>query len=152
MLISWQPVFGYHRDLDTVNPIFAVSADLCAQDQMFTNHCRTGQFGGALALCTSGQEDTMLRITAQDTPNQVTLKLEGSLVGTWVLELEDAWRATNSDRLICLDLTAVDQVDSAGKYLLVLLRDRGVRLIASGLVMTQTVAELVEQWHLRKDQ
>ena len=94
----------------------------------------------------------MLRITAQNTPNQVTLKLEGSLAGTWVLELEDAWRAASSDRLLCLDLTAVDQVDSAGKYLLVLLRERGVRLVASGLVMTEIVAELVEQWHIRKDQ
>src|SRR5258705_46908 len=77
------------------------------------------------------REGTMLRITAQNTPNQVTLKLEGSLAGTWVLELEDAWRATNSDRSLCLDLTAVDQVDSAGKYLLVLLRERGVRLVTS---------------------
>jgi ABC-type transporter Mla MlaB component len=94
----------------------------------------------------------MLRITALNTPNQATLKLEGSLVGAWVLELEDAWRAASSDRLLCLDLTAVDQVDSAGKYLLVLLRERGVRLVASGLVMTETVAELVEQWHISKDQ
>jgi ABC-type transporter Mla MlaB component len=94
----------------------------------------------------------MLKITAQNTPNQVTLKLEGSLVGTWVLELEDAWRAASSDRLLCLDLTAVDQVDSAGKYLLILLRERGVRLIASGLVMTEIVAELVEQWCDRKNQ
>src|SRR5258707_10596498 len=107
---------------------------------------------GACTVYERFREGTMLRITAQNTPNHVTLKLEGSLAGTWVLELEDAWRATRSDRLLCLDLTAVDQVDCAGKYLLVLLRDRGVQLVASGLVMTEVVAELVEQWHIRKDQ
>jgi ABC-type transporter Mla MlaB component len=93
----------------------------------------------------------MLRISVRDTSNQVILKLEGSLVGTWVMELEEAWRVARSrfaSRLLCVDLTAVDQVDRAGKYLLVLLRDRGVRLVASGLVMTETVAEMAKEWHL----
>ena len=31
----------------------------------------------------------MLRITVHETPQQVTLKLEGSLIGSWVMELED---------------------------------------------------------------
>ena len=34
----------------------------------------------------------MLRITVQDEPDQVTLKLEGNLDGIWVTELEDSWR------------------------------------------------------------
>lgn len=96
----------------------------------------------------------MLRISVNDTSKQVILKLEGSLIGVWVLELEDSWRAASSKhagRLLCLDLTAVDNVDCAGKYLLALLRDRGVRLIASGLVMTELVAAIVEEWHLKDD-
>jgi hypothetical protein len=38
----------------------------------------------------------MLRITVHDTPQQVTLKLEGSLTGSWVVELEDCWRVASS--------------------------------------------------------
>src|SRR5262247_2835862 len=74
----------------------------------------------------------MLRITVQDEPEQVTLKLEGNLGGIWVTELEDSWRAVNSTlagRPLLLDLTAVDRVDSAGNYLLALLR-RGGRACA----------------------
>lgn len=91
----------------------------------------------------------MLRITLHDAPQQVILKLEGSLTGSWVMELEDCWRATSSslaNRVVSLDLTAVDNVDSAGRYLLALLRDRGVRLIASGLVMTELVEAIGEEW------
>jgi ABC-type transporter Mla MlaB component len=91
----------------------------------------------------------MLRITVHDTPQQVTLKLEGSLAGSWVMELEDCWRAASSNlasRQLGLDLTAVDNVDTAGRYLLALLRERGVRLIASGLVMTELVAAISEEW------
>ena len=58
----------------------------------------------------------MLRITVHDTTKQVTLKLEGSLTGSWVMELEDCWRAASSNlarRVLCLDLTAVDNVDTA---------------------------------------
>ena len=94
----------------------------------------------------------MLRITAHETPQQVTLKLEGSLTGSWVMELEDCWRAASSNpaaRLLCLDLTEVDSVDSAGTYLLALLHNRGVQLLASGLVMTELVAGIEEQWQLR---
>jgi ABC-type transporter Mla MlaB component len=96
----------------------------------------------------------MLRITVHETSQQVTLKLEGSLTGSWVMELEDCWRTARSNhagRLLCLDLTEVDGVDSAGTYLLALLHNREVRLIASGLVMTELVAGIEEQWQLRKE-
>jgi ABC-type transporter Mla MlaB component len=99
------------------------------------------------------QEEPMLRITVHETPQQITLKLEGSLTGSWVMELEDCWRAASSDpagRLLCLDLTEVDSVDCAGTYLLALLHNRGVQLITSGLVMTELVAGIEEQWQLRK--
>jgi len=84
----------------------------------------------------------MLRITVQDEPNQVTLKLEGNLGGTWVTELEDSWRTVNSTlagRSLRLDLTAVDRVDTAGNYLLVLLCWSGAQLIASAIAMSERV-------------
>ncbi len=94
----------------------------------------------------------MLRITVHETPQQVTWKLEGSLIGSWVMELEDSWRTAHlnpANRLLCLDLTEVDRVDNSGRYLLALLHNRGVRLIAAGLVMTELVALIEEQWQLR---
>jgi ABC-type transporter Mla MlaB component len=93
----------------------------------------------------------MLRITVYETPEQISLKLEGSLTGSWVMELEDCWRSASLDpagRVLCVDLTEVDNVDTAGQYLLALLHNRGVNLIASGLVMTELVAGIKEQWRL----
>jgi hypothetical protein len=101
----------------------------------------------------SNSGSTMLRITVQDTPEQVTLKLEGSLIGSWVMELEDSWRTSGStagSRPLSVDLTSVDNVDNAGRYLLALLHDRGVELVASGLVMTDLVASIDEEWRRRK--
>jgi hypothetical protein len=100
-------------------------------------------------------DGTMLKITVQDTPKQVTLKLEGTLVGTWVLELEYAWRASDATlakRPLSLDLTEVNQVDHAGRYLLVLLRERGVQLIVSSLLMKDIVATMAGDWAIRQDQ
>ena len=87
----------------------------------------------------------MLKITVQESPGEVRLKLEGNLAGAWVTELEDCWRSAHSilaGRPLCVDLTAVEQVDRAGRYLLALLRRNGARLVASGAVMTELVRTL----------
>jgi ABC-type transporter Mla MlaB component len=94
----------------------------------------------------------MLRITVHDEPDKVRLKLEGNLVGPWVAELEETWRAaqlTLAGRALSLDVTAVGHVDSAGKYLLALLRGRGADVTASGTVMTDLVRTIAEDWPLR---
>jgi|SRR5579859_1307523 len=91
----------------------------------------------------------MLRITLVDGPEQVTLKLEGSLIGVWVKETETAWRSAQSalnDRLLVLDLKGVDRVDQAGLYLLVLLRIELVQLVASGVAMTELVRSIEKDW------
>lgn len=91
----------------------------------------------------------MLKISTQDEPHQVTLKLEGSLVGSWVNELEDSWRAVNSTlagRTLCVHLNGVDHVDNAGRYLLALLQYSGVQLTAEGIVMTELVRTIAEDW------
>ena len=91
----------------------------------------------------------MLKISIQDEPNLVTMKLEGSLAGTWVIELEDSWRAVSpklADRQLRLHLAEVQRVDTAGRYLLALLRDRGVRLTAEGVVMLEVVRTIAQDW------
>jgi hypothetical protein len=97
----------------------------------------------------------MLKISAEDEPHQVTLKLEGSLAGSWVIELEDFWRAvspTLSGRPLCLHLTGVKHVDNAGRYLLALLCYSGVHLAADGIVMTELVRALAEDWPVDQKQ
>lgn len=96
----------------------------------------------------------MLRITVQPSPVQVRLKLEGNLRGAWVRELEDCWRSENSrlsGRPLCLDLTAVERVDTAGRYLLALIYRNGAELIASGMVMTEFIRSLEGDWPLTEE-
>jgi len=91
----------------------------------------------------------MLRITVQPEPDRIRLKLEGNLAGMWVSEVEDSWRAIHAmrgDRPLYLDLTGVEHVDRAGRYLLGLLHCSGARLIASGVLMTELVRALKDDW------
>jgi anti-anti-sigma regulatory factor len=91
----------------------------------------------------------MLRITLLDEPEQVTLKLEGCLIGVWVKETETAWRSAqlaSAGRPLVLDMRAVDRIDQAGVYLLALLRQRGVRLVASGTAMAEIVRTIEKEW------
>jgi hypothetical protein len=91
----------------------------------------------------------MLRITVHDSPEQLVLKLEGKLAGVWVTELEDCWRGAASSaggRPLQVDLSDVDGVDAAGKYLLVLMSKAGARLVAPGSVMSQLVEEVTAAW------
>src|SRR5262249_25427366 len=88
----------------------------------------------------------MLRITVQPQPDRIRLKLEGDLAGIWVSEVEDSWRATRDDRPLYLDLTGVEHIDRAGRYLLGLLHCSGAHLIASGISTTELVRKLEEDW------
>ena len=96
----------------------------------------------------------MLKITVHETSEQITLKLEGSLVGAWVPELEDAWHAAFYDgtgRVLRLDVAAVDAIDPAGRYLLLLISDRGSQMVGSGGRVLDGIAEIIEGWRLEKD-
>ena len=63
----------------------------------------------------------MLRITIQDDPKVVTMRLEGKIVGPWVEELNRSWQALMpalNSRPFCIDLREVAFVDDQGKQLL----------------------------------
>jgi len=86
----------------------------------------------------------MLRITSQENAGTVCLKLEGMLKGAWVPEMERSWRTAYSDRnkALIVDLTDVEFVDSAGKYLLALIHAHGASFVAVTPLMTELVAEI----------
>jgi hypothetical protein len=96
----------------------------------------------------------MLKITVDQAPAKITLKLEGSLSGAWVSELEDSWHAAALDgtgRDVCVDLAAVYGIEAAGRYLLLLIHERGVQMMGSGGRILDDFAEVVESWHLKMD-
>jgi anti-anti-sigma regulatory factor len=96
----------------------------------------------------------MLKITVDRAPEKITLKLEGSLSGAWVSELEDAWRAAALDRTmrpVCVDLASVVGMDAAGWYQLLLIHERGVQMIGSGDRILDDLVEVVESWRLKMD-
>ena len=89
----------------------------------------------------------MLRITIDESPESVTLRLEGKLIGPWVEEVEQCWRrvfATVGARMVLVDLSAVDFVDRAGRSLLSRMHAAGFRLEGSG-PMTQYLVEQINQ-------
>ena len=86
----------------------------------------------------------MLRITMADQGAMLQLRIEGKLAGFWVTELEKAWRecaAHSPHQCLVVDLTATEFVDLAGKYLLALMRQKGVKLVAG----TPYVNALIEE-------
>ena len=91
----------------------------------------------------------MLRITATSATDGLTLKLEGRLSGIWVAELEDCWRKSVSElqgRPLHVDLSGVDCVDPAGKYLLALMYKAGANFIAPGCLMAALVQDISGNW------
>jgi len=87
----------------------------------------------------------MLRITVNEEPDLVTLKLEGKLKGAWVKELERTWHTlcVRPDfKPVRADLSAVSFVDDRGKGLLILMRRRGVTLLANGPLMNSLLEEV----------
>jgi outer membrane protein len=84
----------------------------------------------------------MLRISIQEELGSQRVKLEGKLKGPWVLELEQCLNKLESNKKFIIDLTEVDFIDTAGRYLLLLLKERGARFIATGPLMNNLVDEL----------
>ena len=74
----------------------------------------------------------MLKITQHEAVNEITLNLEGRLVGPWVAELEDICaRCYAAARGLRLRLADVEFADRNGIALLRSLRANGVELAGS---------------------
>ncbi len=87
----------------------------------------------------------MVRITVDDHAPTLHLKLEGKLAGVWVTELEECWKAyleRSPHKKVVVDLTNTEFVDLAGKYLLRLMYQSGVRFTARTPYMKALVAEV----------
>jgi anti-anti-sigma regulatory factor len=73
----------------------------------------------------------MLRITIDENPDTVVLRLEGSLIGPWVKDVEECWRNVFEElgtRSVQIDLSAVSFMDTEGGALLTRMYNAGFRL------------------------
>ena len=89
----------------------------------------------------------MFRITTQTADDELVMKLEGSLAGPWVRELDTCWRDVMTAigrRRVRIDLTAVCQVDAAGRELMAVMYRAGAQFVTKGCVMPEVVREISE--------
>jgi ABC-type transporter Mla MlaB component len=89
----------------------------------------------------------MFRITSLIYGDEILLKVEGSLRGLGVSELNVCWSAATectAARLIRVDLSDVCHVDDAGRALMTVMYRAGAQLITRGFVMPEVVREIAE--------
>jgi hypothetical protein len=73
----------------------------------------------------------MLRVTIEERPKSVTIRLEGKLIAPWVEEVERCWRRVRNEvglRTVQVDLSAVEFFDQEGRELLARMQLSGFRL------------------------
>ena len=90
----------------------------------------------------------MLRIYIHDQVPVTSFVLEGKLVGPWVKELEKHWEsafAVSPFRTMLVDLADVSFIDAEGRALLARMRQKGVRLLSTGVLINAIVAEIDAQ-------
>ena len=87
----------------------------------------------------------MLRIYIHDQVPVTSFVLEGKLVGQWVKELDKHWEsafAASPFRTMLVDLADVSFIDAEGRALLARMRQKGVRLLSTGVLINAIVAEI----------
>lgn len=87
----------------------------------------------------------MFRITTQTADDELVMKLEGNLAGPWVRELDTCWHDVvlrGDARRVRIDLTALCQVDAAGRKLMAVMHRAGAQFVARGCVMPEVVREI----------
>ena len=83
----------------------------------------------------------------------LTLKLEGSLKGPWVDELQRAWSSStgrSSGKPVKVDLAGVSFIDSKARTLLLRMQAEGVRLEGASIFLRNLLDEDGETTATRK--
>jgi ABC-type transporter Mla MlaB component len=90
----------------------------------------------------------MLRIYIHDEVPLTSIVLEGKLVGPWVKEVEKCWEtivAAHPCKSMQVDLVHVTFIDSEGRALLTKMRQKGAKLLSSGILINFIVADIEAQ-------
>ena len=97
----------------------------------------------------------MLRIYVHDQVPMTSFVLEGKLVGPWVKELENCWKSAlvgAPSRTMLVDLADVSFIDYDGRALLARMREKGARLLSTGVLINAIVAEIDTEHQIRQAQ
>ena len=87
----------------------------------------------------------MLRITMHDSPEALTLLVEGKLIGEWAKELEQTWNraaAILGHRAPIVDLTETLFIDEEGKRVLAKMFREGAFFRTAGPMTKSIVSEI----------
>jgi ABC-type transporter Mla MlaB component len=87
---------------------------------------------------------SVLRITSHAMEDSLTLKLEGSLKGPWVDELQKAWSSStdgSSGKPVKVDLAGVSFIDPKARNLLLRMQGKGVRLEGASIFLRHLLDE-----------
>lgn len=90
----------------------------------------------------------MMRIEADETDEQLTLRVAGRLCGACVAALEECWKTARlrfPEGKQHVDLSEVTSIDKAGWYLLRLMHRDGVEVSGKGLANQTIVDELTQK-------
>jgi anti-anti-sigma regulatory factor len=98
----------------------------------------------------------VLRITSQATADSLTVKLEGTLRGPWVDELQQAWSAAadkSPKKPVQVDLAGLTFMDARGRELLLQMQKAGVVLQGPSLFLRHVLdSKAGEPLNSKKDQ
>lgn len=89
----------------------------------------------------------MFRATVVEQNDEVVLKLEGTLSGLFVQELESCWTTTQAKcgkRALVVDLSSITFVNAPGKDLLAKMYASGAKLVGRGPMTRSVVEEIVD--------
>jgi|SRR5579863_6275541 len=89
----------------------------------------------------------MLRITTQLSPEALTFRVEGKLVGDWAKELAQSWKQAEDirgNRALIVDLTETLFIDQEGRRVLGSLTREGVIFRTACPMIESIVSEVVE--------
>ena len=93
----------------------------------------------------------MLKITVDEKPKQLTLKLEGRVAGPWVAEFNRTWHSlapSLDSKKLSLDLRGVTQMDPEGQRLLAEIYDMtGAEFQTNSLEIAFCVQEVIREQH-----
>jgi len=86
----------------------------------------------------------VLRITINDEPDQISVKLEGKIVGPWVAELDRTWRSlarSLETKKLSVDLRGVTYIGRDGRGLLASMYRQNHAQFKADSPLTQYFAE-----------
>ena len=96
----------------------------------------------------------MFRATLQEESDRLVMKLEGSLTGEFVREVEGFWKGVqqqpSAQKPLVIDLAATTFVNAAGKALLARMYESGAQLVGRGPLTRAMVESIVETASLSK--